>query len=558
VTFPWLLGLAILQATVFTAGAVWRAFHPGSAPGRRDWISVVILLMFLSGFGIWSHHDSQRQQQEQNRRGEFMGLIGNEISKRLGAELISFDTIRFGFEPDDSSGTVIFTGLREKNEPIEGRFVLVNQGGGDWLIRGTDRLANLKFSMHLSAQRAEQPLLRVTLRVLEVPATFDDAQLLRPSGLLDSGEVKILAAPYVVIPSGNEGTINLPPNKGVGAGFSPVLSGRTQTLYVKPTLEPGTAHVRYTLDGLVRGVGDASHSLVRQSICSDSLQLGELQLKESNGLPNGHRQLALISVEMEVMKVDSSGKTVPTDENSFAPNLPASGFIRHSGTYQLSGGGELALTPSSDGRVSFAFTRAEGSGHDIFSILDFFKQDGWFVYVDSAARVWIFDGVRQLDVVAPDGRYSAGADGVRALCPATVWDAVPESVRKSYRETQNSGDSQAAREPQKAAFGPVVERVLTGDTSLPPTFLNMKEGVLVFPPEKSRGLSAKTFADWWKGSRADFMVVVMEKKHLLVTLETGGAKFIPIPGDKWDNITTDELADSVTGELRCKRSARAA
>jgi predicted Ser/Thr protein kinase len=116
--------------------------------------------------------------------------------------------------------------------------------------------------------------------------------------------------------------------------------------------------------------------------------------------------------------------------------VPSGGFIRQSGTYQLDGGGRLTLTPSSGGRVSFAFTRAEGSGHDTFSIPDFFKQEGWFVYVDSAARVWIFDGVRQLDVVAPDGRYSAGNQGVRALCPATVWDAVPESVRKSYRETQ--------------------------------------------------------------------------------------------------------------------------
>ena len=172
---------------------------------------------------------------------------------------------------------------------------------------------------HLNA--SSQPLLRVTVRVLDVPATFDDAQLLRPSGLLDSGEVKILAAPYVVVHSGSEGAIEVPANPGLGAGSSHVLSGRTKALYVKPALEPGTAHVRYTLDGLMRGMGEASHSLSRQPIRSDSLQLGELQLMESNGLPNGHRQLVVISAEMEVLMVDAAGKTTPMGTNVAAQNL---------------------------------------------------------------------------------------------------------------------------------------------------------------------------------------------------------------------------------------------
>ncbi len=261
------------------------------------------------------------------------------------------------------------------------------------------------------------PLLRVTVRVLDVPATFDDAQLLRPSGLLDSGEVKILAAPYVVVASGSEGAIELPSNEGIGAAASPgspVLSGRTKTLYVKPTLEPGTAHVYYTLDGLVRGVGDASHSLARQSIRSDGLQLGELQLTESSGLPNGRRQLVVISTELEVLKADAAGN--------------------------------ILTRPS----------------------------------------------------------------------------ASPE-----------------------LAFGPVIERTLTADPGLPPTFLRLHDGSLVFPPTVSTTQSANAFADWWRSTQADFMAAVMEKKHLLVTLENDGAKFAPIQGDKWDGATVAELADSL-------------
>jgi hypothetical protein len=170
--------------------------------------------------------------------------------------------------------------------------------------------------MHLSAQRAEQPLLRVTLRVLDVPATFDDAQLLRPSGLLDSGEVKILAAPYVVVASGAEGALRIVGLPEIPAWGAAVLGHQALALIVKPVLEPGTAHVRYTMDVLLAG----PEQPIRHPVRSDSLMLGELQLIESHGFPDGHRRLALISAEMEVMKVDSSGKTMPTGKISFASN----------------------------------------------------------------------------------------------------------------------------------------------------------------------------------------------------------------------------------------------
>ena len=163
-----------------------------------------------------------------------------------------------------------------------------------------------------------QPLLRVTVRVIEVPGDFDEAQLLRPSGLLDSGEVKILAAPYAIVASGSEGAIPLPTIPGL-AGGAQVLSGRTRTLFVKPSLEPGTAHVRYTLEGLVSGVGAEKGSETRRPIRSDSLQLGELELMESCGLPDGRRQLVLISVEMAVLRQGIPDNAAPAS----APASPA-------------------------------------------------------------------------------------------------------------------------------------------------------------------------------------------------------------------------------------------
>ena len=171
-------------------------------------------------------------------------------------------------------------------------------------------------------QAAYQPLLRVTVRVLDAPGSFDDAQLLRPSGLLDSGEVKILAAPYVVVPSGNEGEIQLNPIAGLGNGFSQILSGRTRSLFIRPTLQMGSAHVTYSLEGLIRDAGPGRPTFTRQAIRSGGLMLGEMEVMESNGLPNGRRQLAVISVETEVLKVDAAGRTVPTGTN-LATDHPA-------------------------------------------------------------------------------------------------------------------------------------------------------------------------------------------------------------------------------------------
>jgi hypothetical protein len=278
---------------------------------------------------------------QQQARGALQVTLGDHLGRLLAEKQIIYSHLTFEPAPSLQRITIHFDGLKAASteavgqwHPITGDITLdfhpPNQwhysGSGDLsALNGTIATATPGFPWPSQTTRAltaaEKPLLHVTVRVLDVPATFDDAQLLRPSGLLDSGEVKILAAPYVVVPSGSEGAIELPPNEGIGAGGSPVLSGRTKTLYVKPTLEPGTAHVRYTLDGLVRGVGDASHSLARQPIRSDSLQLGELQLAESNGLPNGHRQLVVISAEMEVLKAGASGNILTTP--SAAPNLSA-------------------------------------------------------------------------------------------------------------------------------------------------------------------------------------------------------------------------------------------
>jgi serine/threonine protein kinase len=103
-------------------------------------------------------------------------------------------------------------------------------------------------------------------------------------------------------------------------------------------------------------------------------------------------------------------------------------------------------------------------------------------------------------------------------------------------------DANTAAAPN-LSFGPVVERILTGDPMLPPTFLCLHDGTFVFPPDELKtNSSAKALADWWRGTQADFIAMVMENKHLLVSLEVGGAKFAEVPGEKWDNATPADVA----------------
>ena len=116
------------------------------------------------------------------------------------------------------------------------------------------------------------------------------------------------------------------------------------------------------------------------------------------------------------------------------PGTPTTGFVREAGTITLDTNGScLLFTNASDGKLSFALTWVTATGgRETISMLDagFFKHDGWFVYVESPTRIWTFDGGRQLDVVTPDGRNAVTMPGVFETCPQTVWDAVPESVRR--------------------------------------------------------------------------------------------------------------------------------
>lgn len=398
-------------------------------------------------------------------------VLQNELVDRIGTMAggkgITFSklTVVYGSPEAPSKAVVRFDGLQSRlgpaNEPLaeprklKGEIVLIWQPPNEWSASGTGDLSGLAAVWH-TAQRgfpnglplrestqpssdATHPFLRVTVRVLETHTGFDDSKLLRPASLLDDGEVKVLAARYIRVRSGNVTGIQIPEIPRLAQGGGHILSGRTKTLYIKPTLDLGSAHVRYTLEGDVRGDGAKAGSYERLPIRSDSLQLGEWQLMESNS-DGGRKQLAVISVEME-QALEQSAR-----------------FIRKTGGYQL-GEGSIVLTASSDGKVTLAVTMVEGTSRDTNTVPDFCKKEGWFVYIENPKRVWIFDGIRQLDLLTPGGRNAGGAS-VRAGCPAAVWDAVPESVRKFYLEPKVAVQSATAEAGESFSFGAAHELTL--------------------------------------------------------------------------------------------------
>jgi serine/threonine protein kinase len=397
---------------------------------------------------------------------------------------------------------------------------------------------------------SSQPLLRVTVRVLDVPATFDDAQLLRPSGLLDSGEVKILAAPYVVVPSGSEGAIELPTNEGIGAASSPgspVLSGRTKTLYVNPTLEPGTAHVRYTLDGLVRGVGDASHSLTRQPIRSDSLQLGELQLTESNGLPNGHRQLVVISAEMEVLKADAAGNILTTPAEPSASKRQR--FVLRGGmkeqtkwsvwhkpssfnpdgwavTAQMTMGGEADVTlPGANSHCRVTLLTGDDAAVTIQVRDEAKNTTKKFRLVRDQPAEMTVDG-RVYRVLFPTSQVAADQPDTTPFAVIIVTEPKVTGV-------------DASADLGKAIFGPVIERVV--DLYGKPGGFNLETGQ--FLPYPGTGLFPKVpaaDAEWLEHFHVD---VLADKDSLTPAVLFVGCLAVDVDNKSWDETPSEMLAD---------------
>lgn len=92
-----------------------------------------------------------------------------------------------------------------------------------------------------------------------------------------------------------------------------------------------------------------------------------------------------------------------------------------------------------DGDLSLTVTRRDGDRSVSRTSYQHLKPDAWFAFVESASRVWIFDGKEDLCVLSMDGTswsLAEASDPAAPVhpnaCPEEVRHALPEIVSSKY------------------------------------------------------------------------------------------------------------------------------
>ncbi len=116
---------------------------------------------------------------------------------------------------------------------------------------------------------------------------------------------------------------------------------------------------------------------------------------------------------------------------------PKTGFIREAGVYLMdTNGSQVEVSRTVGSQLALSVIRISDHGRDTINVPKFSNHKDWFIYMESPSRIWTFDGHRQLDAITPQGRYAVTMPGVFKTCPQTVWEAVPESVRRFLHDQQ--------------------------------------------------------------------------------------------------------------------------
>jgi hypothetical protein len=103
------------------------------------------------------------------------------------------------------------------------------------------------------------------------------------------------------------------------------------------------------------------------------------------------------------------------------------------------GGKQITITVSTkqdaDGQLSPTVTwRSGGVAQTHKMTSEHWKPKAWFVFVESASRIWMFDGKKSLRVLLITEKKSSNSDAAEDLkaCPKEVRQALPDAIRKKY------------------------------------------------------------------------------------------------------------------------------
>jgi hypothetical protein len=189
--------------------------------------------------------------------------------------------------------------------------------------------------------------------------------------------------------------------------------------------------------------GEGTHTFLFKT---ESGRIGLLQITGLIENPRG--------VKIRYKLVQPAAPKSPTP--SVAPIVPKIGFIRAPGEYPLDVSGSVLSIPQ-DGlnrNIAFVIKWAEGSAQDSISVSGkpFFARPGAFAYIESAKRVWMFDGGKQLDLVTPTGRNSVAATAPFDSWPKDVSAALPGAFRENLLNPYSS--AQPASSPVERFASP--------------------------------------------------------------------------------------------------------
>jgi hypothetical protein len=138
--------------------------------------------------------------------------------------------------------------------------------------------------------------------------------------------------------------------------------------------------------------------------------------------------------------------------NSLGAGASKDVIIRKPGHYSLDAkGNELTITKGETGSFSLTVRWHSGNaGSSSTSSTSQSLEDGWFVYVESSNRIWVFDGVDQGILLTHSEKESGSKAYPRAAlrdCPPKFWDALPQALRTKYPRAESAGtqDGKAAK-----------------------------------------------------------------------------------------------------------------
>jgi hypothetical protein len=121
-------------------------------------------------------------------------------------------------------------------------------------------------------------------------------------------------------------------------------------------------------------------------------------------------------------------------------------FIRERGTYVFDdAGSSIEVITAKDNKPSLILDfrirtkTSSGSNKASFTEEGILRGNGWFVFLESPERIWIFDGKNSLAIAerrfdAKGGEHTSVKDfdaQSAAICPVKVEEALPQAIREA-------------------------------------------------------------------------------------------------------------------------------